>query len=83
MRAFTASGPPAAVRVRSVALLSEMRSISSSRFRRESATPGSSNRFEIVPLPGWMSAGSSSTMSASEISPRSTRDRSCTAIGTL
>ena len=82
-RAFTASGPPAVASVKSVALLSLISSISSSKLWTERMTPGSSNKRVNVPLPGCRSSGCSSTMSVSEISPRSTRVSSWTAIGTL
>jgi hypothetical protein len=54
-RALTAPPPPAVRRTTSVALLSLIRSINSSRLRTDNATPGSSSKFDIVPLPGWRS----------------------------
>ena len=69
MRAVTAAGPPAVRNTMSVALLSEIRSISSRRFRSDNITPGSSNSSVSVPLPGWRSAGVSAIRLSSRTSP--------------
>ena len=79
---LTAAGPPAACSTRSVAVLSLMRSISSSRLCSGRLTPGSSNRSESVP-PGRRSVGFSTIARSSRSFPSSIRASSLSAIGTF
>ena len=68
-REFTDAPPPAIRSTMSVALLSEISSISSSRLCTESWTPGSLNRLVSVPLPGCRSDGFTVTIESSRTVP--------------